>query len=885
MSAALLAMVFLGPAGPAGAEPGLIAHYSFEQGHGLLLHDQSGRGNHGTIRGATWVHSGEGYVLRFDGKDDQVDCGRSPTLSPKRTVSVEAWLYPEAVPLGHAGVAGKNFGSYVLSYYRDGRIWWFIAGGDNKCGAHIAPGAWYHIVGTFDGQMLRLYRDGVLVEMAQSKRSAIPSDGPMMLGLNTGDARYVRGARFQGMLAEVRVYDRALSAEEVAGHYRRPRRNGQVSIQPRLAVHRQRIEAEVDLRSLGRLPADASLAVELVRPGATAPLAASRIDRFPADGLVEVLLDAKSLSPAPYTLRAAVSSAGKPLGAPAAVEIQWPGQPGWKNAPGVKVLNNLVAKLLSLGGREPVAAGRYRFTNPREGWVFLGSTAGAATGSAGVRLEGAEVLRHSGPGTQEAMRWLSQGEHEIAVEGSGLQRIAVRAVPELVFAKIGSGPHVPELGPHDLELFRRHVLPQVNVLVAHPRKELAPLLAEWKGQGKRLLREVSVPGLRDPKPPRIEEVEKAWMANEGMTDPLWDGVIVDEFWVGLEAGKVAVWTEVMRRIHNDPRFRGRLFYPYCGPMFGSEPAERFIRTTIEAGWAIALERYLPEQRSPRDARLRIETDLGGTIEAWEKATPGIRQRTIVCLGTFSQPYCTLDCNPAVNYKVYLDMQFNHVANDPRCFGIRGLMSYTSSYMDAETIRWLGRLLRHYAIEGRTDPLARDPLMLMHLVNPEFEEGLRGWSVEAAEAGSVAPRLRSGLSWLEGRWPMTSQGDTVLWMKRSAGRPNVVSQAVRGLRPGRLYLVRMFSGDWQDPKRKQKLGVSLAVAGADVLAGRSFQHVFTQAPSRKEEPEWLNYHGLFFRARGPEATLRISDWAAEGSPGGPAGQELWVNFVEVRPCDE
>ena len=45
---------------------------------------------------------------------------------------------------------------------------------------------------------------------------------------------------------------------------------------------------------------------------------------------------------------------------------------------------------------------------------------------------------------------------------------------------------------------------------------------------------------------------------------------------------------------------------------------------------------------------------------------------------------------------------------------------------------------------------------------------------------------------------------------------------------------------------------------------------------------LNSHRMVFRAKGPTAILTVSDWASAKDPGGPAGQELMFNFVQVQP---
>ena len=49
--------------------------------------------------------------------------------------------------------------------------------------------------------------------------------------------------------------------------------------------------------------------------------------------------------------------------------------------------------------------------------------------------------------------------------------------------------------------------------------------------------------------------------------------------------------------------------------------------------------------------------------------------------------------------------------------------------------------------------------------------------------------------------------------------------------------------------------------------------------------YMTYHWRVFRANGKTARLTISDWASADDPGGPIGQELMANFIEVEPYFE
>jgi hypothetical protein len=558
-----------------------------------------------------------------------------------------------------------------------------------------------------------------------------------------------------------------------------------------------------------------------------------------------------------------------------------------------QVLNNLVTELLRVESGGVLLDGTFGFDNPRDGWVYVASTTPAnRPGRAAVAIDGNPVHTHQTGGTLESMRFLLKGPHEaaIATDGkTGLKRLVVRAIPELVYSKFGADPHVQEYGKYDWAFLSRYVLPNINVLVGSGGGEQKPYLEQWKRQGGLCMVECGVPGLGGKEPVTAEEAEKYWSQHVGLADPLLDGVIADEF-LGTDARKYSAWSEALRRIRANEKLKSKRFYPYWATTYDAAPTRAFLQVVTDAGWALAWERYLPEQRDEAAAREYLDTHLRRPIAAWRKAAPGIERHLIICLGTFSQPPESLDIDPGVNYKVYLDMQMNLLANDPAGAGLYGVMTYLSSYTDEETVRWMGKLFRHYCIEGNTKPFTSDPHRLGHIRNADFEEGLAGWTVNAAEPGSVAAKTMDGFSWLQGRYPETTQGNTVLWMKRSGQRPNRVSQAIKDLKPGRLYSLKMFSGDFRDLSARQKHAIAVELTNVEVLRDKSFQHVFPSCyshhwgPFNDKKPAWMNYHWIVFRAKGTEGTLSISDWLTDREPGGPTGQELMMNFVEIQPYE-
>jgi hypothetical protein len=232
MNALAVAALLASPS--ASTEEGLVAHFRLDEGEGMVVRDVSGSGLRGEIQGAIWREHGEGYLLAFDGEDDYVKCEPDPALDQRGPMTLSAWIWPEEVPGGEVGIAGKQFTSYLLTYYRDRKCWWYIGMGGNNANSTVAPGTWSHVAGTFDGSTLRLYVNGRPAFERPSRFDATPAGKAFFIGCVIGDPEaedpaYTHSGYFKGMIADVRVYSRALSAEEILAQF-------DAEVKPRLAV-------------------------------------------------------------------------------------------------------------------------------------------------------------------------------------------------------------------------------------------------------------------------------------------------------------------------------------------------------------------------------------------------------------------------------------------------------------------------------------------------------------------------------------------------------------------------------------------------------------------------------------------------------------------------
>ena len=89
------AYITVSSAGGGGNNAGLVGAYNFEEASGSTVVDASGKGNTGTISGATRITQGRfGKALSFDGVNDWVTINDTASLDLTTGMTLEAWVYP-----------------------------------------------------------------------------------------------------------------------------------------------------------------------------------------------------------------------------------------------------------------------------------------------------------------------------------------------------------------------------------------------------------------------------------------------------------------------------------------------------------------------------------------------------------------------------------------------------------------------------------------------------------------------------------------------------------------------------------------------------------------------------------------------------------------------
>ncbi len=227
---------------------GLVGHWSFEES-GSVVADSSGLGNHGTAFGSpVRVPGVSGQGLALDGLDDFVEIADSASLNPASALTISAWWFSTSFSgSGSDPIVDKGASCHCYPYYQyqlgvsgdryayPSSFSFIAAAGGLPGGAgtvlrFYTVGRWYHIVGTYDGSEARMYVDGVLVDQNPVTGQIVSYGKPVRFGRFNNLGQFY----LPGVIDEIRVYDRALSADEAALLHESPA--GEPVVEPQLVT-------------------------------------------------------------------------------------------------------------------------------------------------------------------------------------------------------------------------------------------------------------------------------------------------------------------------------------------------------------------------------------------------------------------------------------------------------------------------------------------------------------------------------------------------------------------------------------------------------------------------------------------------------------------------
>ncbi len=204
---------------------GLVAAYGFNENTGTTTADGSGNNLTGTIAGATWTTAGKnGNALTFDGVNDMVSVADNAVLDATR-VTLMAWVRPTALGNWRTAILKESTNGLAYALYAEDNVsrpaaYVNLGANDReaKGTAKLVVDTWTHIAMTFDGAALRVYVNGALVRTQNFSGNIITTNAPLRIG---GNAVW-NDEFFAGQIDDVRVYNRALSLDDIQSSMNTP---------------------------------------------------------------------------------------------------------------------------------------------------------------------------------------------------------------------------------------------------------------------------------------------------------------------------------------------------------------------------------------------------------------------------------------------------------------------------------------------------------------------------------------------------------------------------------------------------------------------------------------------------------------------------------------
>lgn len=924
---------------------GLVAHYDFDEKEGAAIIDSSENGNDGTIcsvskssncqypnnvicnplncdceTDGSWSNENGLNSIHLNGDNCiYVEPSDSLNISKKGTISL--WIKPEKQKGGL--ISWTNGSSWENIHFSFG-----IKNKDDEKELQLAMysestsgyyqykekylpqiGEWLHLVLTYDRETISLFRDGIRVSFNQQTHWPEMKNIPLQIGYNYG----IGTGSFVGLMDDLRIYNRVLSDIEIMELYKsdatlrgkNPTYFNKVKILKAVAnPDSGRVYADLDFKEMWPFPEKISLKASL-SDSSNQIIVTDVAKLSPVFGSAMVDLDVANLPAGKYNLMIIPSDGSQGVSLEnASTDIIWPGRS--QDFKGVKILNNFCWELLNIGTGSKLKS-EYTFKNPMGRWIYVFSR---ANGELTLNIKGAvpeKVRDGTGAEIQESMRYLPKGQYIISVVGGGtLQKLVIRSVPHMMY--YFGNPEFPPFGPYDFEyLTKSDILANFNsmIMLDVEYNQEKTNAEKWVKSGKPLIQRIS-----ECEGANKDTIIECLKGELGFTDDNFRGVIFDELWPHRE--NLDKLTEAIKNIISAKP--DKLFIPYFTTGMSVKDAfnapdapygKLFIETLLNFGSPVAWERYLPEMPSEDKAMLLIRNYLSSEMLSWEELFPGVTKQMVVTFGTATQSE-GYNNYPSVSFKVFWDMQMEHLATHPNFFGLGGIQAYNLPNTDKQYLELISKLMRHYGLKGGKKRFLEDPYNLNHISDPDFKANPLAWALEKANNDSMEYRELNDYGWLEGRYPRTKAGDTFLWMKRNANKANCAIQTINDLIKDKLYVLKLKAADYGDitsgTSKEKATGLTIDLGNVEIQSDpketfaynypSNYAHKYpypypdeTKILFDSSNPAHIEYHHIVFKALSTTSKLSISDWTnctANGKPNGTIGQEIMINFIEIEP---
>jgi hypothetical protein len=206
-----------------GPEEGLIGWWAFDEPEDWpVAFDYSGNELGGQLRDATRTEGVDGNALSCRGGCVVVE--NHASLSTTSALTITCWVKTDMAGQDNKWIVNRIFAGGTATGYRlgllDGKPCFEVPLTDwshhLKADGDLPTGRWVHVAGTFDGQTMKIFVDGRECGVLDRPEKIRPNNFHLCLGTYEVNHK----AHFSGLLDEVKLYARALTADEVRAQYR-----------------------------------------------------------------------------------------------------------------------------------------------------------------------------------------------------------------------------------------------------------------------------------------------------------------------------------------------------------------------------------------------------------------------------------------------------------------------------------------------------------------------------------------------------------------------------------------------------------------------------------------------------------------------------------------
>lgn len=194
-------------------------------GSGATWYDLSGREHNGTLVNNTTL---SGSVMSFDGIDDSVLIGNDADYNGLSNITIETiakfkrtGLYEYVI--SNARDCCGTYNGFELRYYHNRMRFSIWNGGTSQMVTQTLYDldTYYHVTCTYDGSVMKMYKNS---SPDGTYNSTLGIGSPASFNLRIGEMGAYRGYELQGEIAFVKVYNRALSQEEITQNFKATRK-------------------------------------------------------------------------------------------------------------------------------------------------------------------------------------------------------------------------------------------------------------------------------------------------------------------------------------------------------------------------------------------------------------------------------------------------------------------------------------------------------------------------------------------------------------------------------------------------------------------------------------------------------------------------------------